>query len=118
MSYDFGKQGEQIALKYLKNKGYLIRHTNWRFRHKEIDIIVEDNQYLIFVEVKSRSTDFYENPQDAVTKTKQRFLLEAAEAYIIENDIEKEARFDIIAIIKQNETTTIEHIADAFNSLI
>ncbi|MDH3382339.1 MAG: YraN family protein [Flavobacteriaceae bacterium] len=118
MNQVLGQQGEQLASEHLKKKGYTIKHTNWRYKHKEIDIIAETDEYLVFVEVKSRSTDFYQNPQDAVTKTKQRFIIDAAEAYIIENDIEKESRFDIIAITKQGNKYKIEHIPDAYNSLI
>lgn len=118
MPNNLGKIGEDLAKKFLADKGFKILHTNWRFKHKEIDIIAEDDEYLVFIEVKSRSTDWYENPQDAVTKTKQKFILEAAEEYIFEKNVQKESRFDIIAIIKQGDKIDIEHIPDAYNSLI
>ena len=117
MNQNLGKKGEELAKNYLLDKGYRILHLNWRFKHKEIDIIAEIEDFLVFVEVKSRSTDYYENPQDAVNNKKQRFIIDAAEAYIIENDIEKESRFDIIAIIKTGNNYKIEHIPDAYNSL-
>ncbi|MFH2096142.1 MAG: YraN family protein [Bacteroidota bacterium] len=117
MKNKLGTFGEQLAVEFLMNKGYKIIKTNWRFIHKEIDIIAEKDGLLVFVEVKSRSDDFYENPQDAVSVKKQRFLLEAAEAYIEKYDIHQEARFDIIAIIRKENTVNLEHIEDAFNSL-
>ncbi len=118
MNYQLGVKGEQMAAEYLRNKGFKIKNTNWRFNHKEIDIIAEIDDFLVFVEVKSRSTDFFENPQDAITKSKQRFILEAAEAYIMKHDINIESRFDVIAIVQHGKTYKIEHIPDAFNSLI
>ncbi len=118
MNYQLGVKGEQIAVEYLRNKGFKIKNKNWRFKHKEIDIIAEIDDFLVFVEVKSRSTDFFENPQDAITKSKIRFILEAAEAYIMKHDINTESRFDVIAIIQHGKTYKIEHIPDAFNSLI
>ena len=79
-----GKKGEEIAKKYLLENGYIIRHCNWRYRKNEIDIIAEKNNLLLVVEVKTRTNEYFENPKDAVTRQKQKFIIQATEAYIQE----------------------------------
>ncbi len=96
---DLGKKGEQIALDYLTAKDYKILERNWYFKKKEIDIIAEKNDFLVIVEVKSRSVGFQENPRDAVNMKKQRFLIQAANAYINKYDIDLEVRFDILTVV-------------------
>lgn len=116
--YNFGIKGEEIAKDDLIKKGYNIREINWRFNHKEIDIIAEKDDILVFIEVKTRSTSYFENPEEAVSLKKQRNIIDAAEAYIIENDIDRESRFDIIGIIMNNGSKKIEHIEGAFVPLV
>ncbi len=114
-----GKDGEDIALAYLRKKGYQIRHTNWQFSHKEIDIVAMDGEGLVIVEVKMRESDFFENPEDAVTPQKIRFLLDAAEAYQEAYNLSNEIRFDVVAIINWGGgKVDIEHFVDAFESPI
>jgi len=113
-SEDLGKKGEKLASEYLRNKGFKILAINWHYKHKEIDIISEINNLLIVVEVKTRSSSFFENPQDAITKKKQKFIIEATNEYIQKNNINLEVRFDVIAIIFTGEKYNIEHIEDAF----
>lgn len=112
-----GKEGEEIAVKHLKDNGFCVLHTNWRHKKKEIDIIAEKNGYLVVVEVKTRHGDF-ELPCEAVTKAKQRFIIEAANAYVEKYCVNKEVRFDIIAIQHNANSYTIEHIEDAFYPLM
>ena len=112
---DLGNRGEQIASDYLTAKGYKILEQNWYFRKKEIDIIAEKNDFLVIIEVKSRSVGFQENPRDAVNMKKQRFLIQAANAYIDKYDINLEVRFDILTVVFFNDQEyEIEHIDDAF----
>ncbi len=111
---DFGKLGEEIAANYLEGKGYEIVERNWRNTHKEIDIIAKDGGTLVMVEVKTRQTDEYGNPDIAVTKKKQRLLIAAANAYLFKNKLDVETRFDIISIIFKDGEPVIEHIEDAF----
>lgn len=111
---DLGKEGEALACSYLKQHGYHILHVNWRFLKEEVDIIAEIGDELVFVEVKTRSGEYFENPADAVTNTKQRYLVNAADAYIKEYNIDKESRFDVIAIVKQGNDFDINHIEGAF----
>ena len=113
--YEKGSEGEKIAADYLRKKGFRIISQNWRYRHKEVDIIAFDKEELVIVEVKLRSTDYFGNPSEAVTMKKQRFLIEAAEAYLDTRDDEPEVRFDIVSIISGSGEDKIEHITDAFN---
>ena len=111
---DFGKLGEELAVDYLTGKGYEILERNWRNIHKEIDIIAKDGKFLVIVEVKTRQTDEYGEPDIAVTKRKQRMLIAAANAYITRKGLDMETRFDIISIIFRDGEPVIEHIEDAF----
>ncbi len=112
---EIGKRGEILAANYIKQKGYNIIKSNWRFRHKEIDIIAYDGDELVIVEVKLRSTDYFGDPSEAVTKKKQRYLIEAAEAYLRTIHEAPEVRFDIVSIIASGNNYEYEHITDAFN---
>lgn len=110
-----GNRGEKIASDYLIKEGYKILEQNWRFRQKEIDIIAEKDNFIVVVEVKSRSVGFKENPMDAVNLQKQKFLIKAANAYINRYYLELEVRFDIITVVFQNEHEyKLKHIEDAF----
>jgi putative endonuclease len=109
-----GIEGERMALDYLRSQGYEILETNWRFERKEIDIIARKDNIVAIVEVKTRSTDYFGAPEESVTLTKQRFLIEAADVYMQQLDFEAEVRFDIISIVNK----TINHIQEAFIPLI
>lgn len=110
---DTGQSGEQEAGHYLTSKGFTIIHTNWRYKKEEVDLIVENEEYLVFVEVKTRTTEDFGSPEEFVSRKKQLHLIKAANAYIEENDIDKEARFDIIAVILQPQFKII-HLEEAF----
>ena len=110
-----GKKGEVLATDFIKKKGYRIVKSNWHYKKKEIDIIAYDKEELVIVEVKLRSTDYFGDPSEAVTKKKQRYLIEAAEAYLDTIDEAPEVRFDIISIIGSDPEYRYEHITDAFN---
>jgi putative endonuclease len=112
---EIGKKGEKLAAEYLAGNGYKLVVMNWHYKHKEIDIIAYDNEQLVIVEVKLRSTDYFGDPSEAVTKKKQRFLIEAAEAYLETINKAPEVRFDIISIIASTKGYQFEHITDAFN---
>lgn len=111
---ELGKEGELLAQNTLRDKGYAIIETNWRFDKDEIDIIAMDGDELVVVEVKTRSTDFFGDPEESVNFQKEKFLIRATEAYLLENDLDIETRFDIIAIILNKKETKIVHIEDAF----
>jgi putative endonuclease len=113
-SHSLGEQGEEIAAGHLKEKGYRILHRNWVSGKKELDIIAETNDCIVFVEVKTRSENFLANPQDTVSREKQRMMLFAAEAYIRRYNINKESRFDIITVISKGQNFSVEHLENAF----
>lgn len=111
---ELGQRGEQIAQTFLKASGYKILHTNWRNRRLEIDIIAMDGETLVFVEVKTRQTLLFGEPENAVDYKKQRSLIHAANAYVLKYRYENDARFDIISIIIEKNKTVINHFPDAF----
>jgi len=112
--YELGKKGEQLAKNYLIKKGYDIVKQNYHFQKAEIDIIAQKADTLVCVEVKTRSTDYFGDPQDFIDAKKIKLLVKAMDYYVIDNDLDVEVRFDIIAIIKYQNELKIEHIEDAF----
>ena len=113
-SHDLGQTGEDKAVFYLSEKGYKILWRNWKAGKHEIDIIAETNEFIVFVEVKTRSEDYLVNPSEAVTRYKQRSIIFAADTFIKRYNIDKESRFDIITVIKKGSSYQTEHIEDAF----
>lgn len=111
---ELGTKGEILAENLLIGKGYQIICRNWTYRKCEIDIIASDGEFIIFVEVKTRSSLQWENPEDAVSKAKIKRIVEAANYYLQEYNVNKPARFDIIAIVLNSKETEIEHFEDAF----
>jgi|SRR5690606_1938847 len=110
-----GRKGEQLAHGFLVKLGYKILENNWRFEKKEVDIIAEDGDELVFVEVKTRSNFNFGFPEEAVNEAKQNFLKIAAEAYCFEKGTEQTIRFDIIAVLLKNgQSEEIKHFKDAF----
>ena len=111
---DFGKIAEEyIAKKYIKN-GYEILERNWYFSPAEIDIIAKRDDTLAIVEVKARSYDSFENPEDSVTRAKKQRLIKAADAYIQQKDLDVECRFDIAVVIKTKNGLSAKMFIDAF----
>jgi len=110
-----GKKGEALAVRFLNLKGYEILETNWRSNHKEIDTIALDKEELVIVEVKTRSTDYFGYPEEAVDAKKQKLLISAAQDYIDKTDWEAGVRYDIVSVLlKKGESHIIHHITDAF----
>lgn len=109
-----GKEGEASAVAYLQQKGYTIRHRNWRKNHLELDIVAENEEEVAIVEVKTRSNTHYSRPEDAVTPQKIRRLVIAADAYAKHFQLSKPLRFDIITLIGEAPHFTIEHLERAF----
>jgi putative endonuclease len=113
-SHSLGEQGEELAAGHLKEKGYKILHRNWKSGKKELDIVAENKDFVVFAEVKTRSENFMADPRDTISREKQRLMIFAAEDYIRRYNINKEGRFDIITIISKGQTFTIDHIENAF----
>lgn len=111
---EIGELAEGLAQQHLLKLGYKIKDTNWYYGHLELDIIAQDGEELVVVEVKSRNGIRYEHPSEAVTNGKIKRIVEAADGYIQEKDIELETRFDVITVIFFGQNHELEHFKDAF----
>jgi putative endonuclease len=105
----FGKAGERYAAEFLKNNNYKILEKNYRYgRMGEIDIIARENEYICFIEVKSRSNTFFGLPCEAVAVRKQRKIRNLAYIYLKENNLTNEnVRFDIVEVILKEEGSSL-----------
>jgi len=117
-SKSLGQKGEDFAVEHLKGKGYTIRHRNWVSGKKEIDIVAENKDYVVFVEVKTRTSSPFVNRSELVPKDKQKLMQYAADSYISRYDINKECRFDVIFVEATSDGFNIEHIEYAFYSTL
>lgn len=109
-----GTRGEVKAAEYLTDKGYEIIARNYISRYGEIDIIAQNDEYLIFVEVKARGKGAIGLPREFVDIRKQRKIIKTALCFMAENDISRQPRFDVIEIYDYNEQDSINHIENAF----
>jgi len=111
-----GKAGEEEAVKLLTEKGYRILERNWLFRKKEIDVIACNEACIAFIEVKTRTDGYLEAPSEAVTRTKQKYIIAAANEYIQQHNISKEVRLDVISVVlnKDGSLKEIEHTENAY----
>ena len=111
---ELGKAGEELAFDYLISKGYRIKERNWRYQKAEVDIIAQKGTVLAIVEVKTRSTRFFGDPQDFINNKKIKLLTSAVDAYVNSLDLNVEVRFDVIGIISKGTSNEIVHFEDAF----
>ena len=111
---ELGKKGEQLAVNYLQEHNYTIVERNYRFDKAEVDIIAKKKDIFAIIEVKTRSTIEFGNPQDFVKPKQIQRLVKAVDEYVTVNDLDVEIRFDIIAIVKEKNKYNIEHLKDAF----
>jgi len=113
---ELGKQGEEIAIRFLKKKGYRILIRNYVCKMGEMDIIARDKDTLVFIEVKTRASTAFGPPQLAVNSTKQMQLSKVALYFLKEKALEDvKARFDVVAILLRPEREEVELIKDAFD---
>jgi putative endonuclease len=114
---DLGKKAEDLAAEFLLKNGYKILARNFRYQKAEIDIITEKDSLIVIVEVKARSTDVFNLPQEAVNKKKIKSIVSAADHYLEEFNKEQEVRFDIISVLPDEKgNLSIEHIINAFEA--
>ena len=111
---ELGEKGEHLAMEYLKEKGYTILNTNWRYGHLEIDIVARKEKIVVFAEVKTRSSEQWGKPEEFVHYKKRKRLVKAAEIYLTKKNLMTEMRFDIIAVILSQDYHKIKHIEEAF----
>jgi len=113
---ELGKKGEDLALRFLKKRGYRIIEQNYVCKMGEMDLIAKEKDTLAFIEVKTRTSMYFGPPQLAVTKFKQRQLSKVALNFLKQNKLEDvKARFDVVAIILGHNGEEIELIRDAFD---
>lgn len=112
-----GEKGEEIAARFLEEKGFIILETNWRFRNLEADIIARSSQILVIAEVKTRKSSYFGEPETFVNKQKQKNLIRAANGYIQQKGLDLEVRFDIVSVVL-NDSTAVKHIEDAFSPIL
>ncbi len=108
-----GQAGEEIAARLLQSKGYEILTKNYTFGKAEVDLIVKKDGWLVFVEVRARSSADYGNPEQTISKAKIQLLKKAADAYIYKINWNSNVRFDIVAIVF-SKPIDIQHFEDAF----
>jgi putative endonuclease len=111
---DFGKRGEETAVAYLQSHGFTIRNTNWRWGHKELDIVALKGKTLHIVEVKTRRAGFLVEPQASVDRRKQQHTVAAANAYVQRFDLDCDVQFDIVTVVISGEKSAVEYVPDAF----
>lgn len=112
---ELGQQGEALAVAYLEEQGYTVLARNFRFDRAEIDIIARENAgELVMVEVKTRNSSVFGDPQQFVSRAKIRQLVKAADGYLQLMGLDDVVRFDIIAVLKNSSQEELTHIKDAF----
>ena len=111
---DIGNKGENLTVEYLLSNNYEILVRNYRYKRCEIDIICRKEDTLVFVEVKMRNSNKYGYPEYFVSKLQQERIKTAAENFIIDNQWNKNIRFDISSIEKQQKIYKITYFKDAF----
>lgn len=114
---EIGRIGEMVAARYLIQQGYSLLETDYRVGHKDIDIVARKDGVTVFVEVKTRSSDRFGTPEEAVDREKIRFLLSAANVYIQQKGVMGPIRFDVIAVVGSEEPFSITHFTDVINPL-
>jgi putative endonuclease len=112
-SHDLGVRGEDLASQYLLSRGYTILERNWRFQKAEIDILAAKDGTLAVVEVKTRSSKAFGDPEEFIGRHKIQHLKKAANAYVNMNRLNLDVRFDYIGIVMERSRHKISHLKDA-----
>jgi putative endonuclease len=112
---ELGKLAEEVATAFLEENGFQILTRNFRVRLGEVDIVAKEKDTFCFIEVKSKSSDRFGDPLEAVSLTKQRQISRVALSYLKENKLlHKSARFDVVSVVFTESEPKIELIRDAF----
>ena len=109
-----GRWGEDLAFDFLKIRGMKILERNYRCPTGEIDIIARSGRQIVFVEVKTRQSEMFGTPQEAVNQRKQRQIIRVAQWYLEKNPLNLQPRFDVLAIRTGDGKPILEHIPNAF----
>ncbi len=111
---ELGKKGEDVALRFLMERGMRLVARNWRCGHKELDLLMDDGEFLRIVEVRSLSYPNNASPAETVDWHKRRLVIAAARSFLARNKIYKEIVFDIVSVLFNGEIHKIEYIPAAF----
>ena len=109
-----GNEGEDLAVAFLEQKGFRVLERNYRHKRSEIDLIVVRGNWLVFVEVKTRSSSAFGYPEEFVDYNKKKKIFEGADHYMHEKDWPGNVRYDIVAISLTQNHPEIYHVEDAF----
>jgi putative endonuclease len=110
-----GRLAEDLAIDYLIKSNYQILEANWRHKKAEIDVIAQVDNTIVFVEVKSRSNDFFGKPETAVTEKKKKLIIAGATSYMEAKGYDGQIRFDIVSLVlRSKEDYDLEHYKDSF----
>jgi putative endonuclease len=110
-----GAWGEELALRYLTRRGYVLIERNYRTRYGELDLILRHRNTIVFAEVKLRRGTSFGDPLEAVTPRKQAAIRLLAEQYLSEKEPEFDAlRFDVVGILVGSGAPRVLHLEDAF----
>lgn len=112
---ELGAAGEQVACRWLQERGFTLLHRNWRHGRDELDVVARHGAQLVVVEVKTRSSQRHGHPEEAVTPAKQRKLYRAATAYLETFALDLDLRFDILSVVlRPDGSHDVFHIPEAF----
>jgi putative endonuclease len=109
-----GTKSEELAEKYLLERNYTVHFRNKRFGRFEVDLVCQEKDFIVFVEVKSLSSNRFKNPYDSVNASKQKRIIKVADFVIRNYFPDQECRFDVISIVVERGKHHIEHIINAF----
>ena len=114
MRHLFGSAGESAAANYLKQKKYKILGQNYSCRFGEIDLIAQKDNFVVFVEVKTRTNENFAKPREFVTRAKQERVIRSAMMWLQQNDCDLQPRFDVIEVVGQGRGQKITHLENAY----
>lgn len=109
-----GRRGEDLALAWLSDRGFRLLDRNWRGGHKELDLVMESDERVHVVEVKTMTPPLQIQPFEKVDARKQSRLIAAASRYIVEKHVRKEVQFDIVSVVLGEGQPAVEYIPEAF----
>ncbi|MDZ4714969.1 MAG: YraN family protein [Cytophagales bacterium] len=109
-----GREGEDLAAAFLQEQGFTIVERNYRHKRSEIDLIVRRGNWLVFVEVKARTSHAFGYPEDFVDYKKKKKILEGADYYMYHSNWQGNVRYDIVAVSMGRDRPEIVHLEDAF----
>lgn len=109
-----GREGERLAEALLREKGFQVVARNYRYRRSEIDLIVQRDNWLVFIEVKTRTSNAFGYPEEFVDRHQKKRIIGAAVNYMYDSEWQGNARYDIVAVDLSGSEPQLRHIEDAF----